>query len=540
MAFVLKYRRLLPGAVTVVFMLWGFSGMFCRLSLVFSSVHEDMSHAWFVPLFSLYVLWKDRRGIQRDVDGPSVCGLLASLPFLAVTLLGTRGLQVRLEQVGFIGLCVTIPWTFLGARAARHFVFPAAFLVFTIPVSSFLDFFTIRLRIFVSSIALAVLKGVGIEAVQKGTAIISLGMHPFQIDVAEPCSGLRSFFALTTLTAAYSWFNQPTWPRRGLLFAFATPLAVLGNVARILSICLIAAYSDPKFAIEFYHDYSGFIVFIVAVSAMVAAGKVIDRIFDGRENVGAGKAPDGSDALCGDKAVSGLKGLGWTACILFAAVFAFQACTPAGMVMSAPEVSLPAAIPGFSSDEVRYCQNEQCCGFYRLSRLDSPDSACPVCGKALDAVSLGERTILPADTQFRRRLYVSPSGASFLVSAVIGGVSKSSIHRPELCLPAQGYMMGNPSDFMVEGRPFHSVEMTPPDGVAGTLAYTFFNQEGMRTASHLKRIMTDVWDRSVLNRVDRWVMVTVHAHAQSGFTISSQEDRRQMEAVLSGISEVLP
>ena len=82
--------------------------------------------------------------------------------------------------------------------------------------------------------------------------------------------------------------------------------------------------------------------------------------------------------------------------------------------------------------------------------------------------------------------------------------------------------------------------MTPPGGVPGTLAYTFFNQEGVRTASHVKRILKDVWDRSVLNRVDRWVMVTVHAHAQSGFTLSSQEDRRQMEAVLSGISEVLP
>ena len=541
----------MPVAVTVVFMLWGFSGMFDRLSAVFGYEREDMSFAWYVPLFSLYVLWRDRAGIKRDLGDPSLWGLVTAVPFLALALLGTRGLQVRFEQLGFIGLCVAIPWAFFGGKAARHFVFPAAFLLFTIPVSSFLDFFTIRLRLLASSTALAVLNGIGVEAVQKGTAIISQGVHAFHIDVAEPCSGLRSFFALTALTAAYAWFNQPTWLRRGLLFAFAAPLAVLGNVVRVLSICLVAAYASPDFALGFYHDYSGYVVFIVAICAMVAVGEGITMLFNRRAKglkgpKGAAGAPLSDDSPAMPDASAGLKALGvfrwldFLALALFPAVFAFQASTPAGMIMSAPEVSLPAAIPGFFSDEVRYCQNEQCCGFYRLSRLDSPDSACPVCGKALDAVSPGERTILPADTQFRRRLYVSPSGATFLVSAVIGGVSKSSIHRPELCLPAQGYMMGNPSDFMVGGRPFHSVEMTPPGGVPGTLAYTFFNQEGVRTASHVKRILKDVWDRSVLNRVDRWVMVTVHAHAQSGFTLSSQEDRRQMEAVLSGISEVLP
>ena len=42
-------------------------------------------------------------------------------------------------------------------------------------------------------------------------------------------------------------------------------------------------------------------------------------------------------------------------------------------------------------------------------------------------------------------------------------------------------------------------------------AYTFFNQDGRRTASHVERILTDVWDRSVRSRIDRWVMLTVNS-----------------------------
>ena len=559
MAPILKSRRLLPLAVTAAFMLWGFSGMFLRVSQAFNYVREDMSFGWYVPLFSLYVLWTDRAGIRKDAAGPSAWGLLASVPFLAIALLGTRGLQMRLEQLGFIGLCVTIPWTFFGRRAARHFVFPAAFLLFTIPVSSFLDFFTIRLRLIASSTALAVLKGFGIEAVQRGTAIISQGAHPFQIDVAEPCSGLRSFFALTALTAAYAWFNQPTWFRRGLLFACAAPLAVLGNVVRVLSICLVAAYANPDFALGFYHDYSGYVVFIVAIGAMVAVGEMISKFAVRVKGSNGVKGTNGVDdsAGSGDSRTSSASRTssnqdhlndnvdsGWifriVAMVFFVAVFVFQAYTPEVKVMSAPDVSLPENIPGFTSDEVLYCQNEQCCAVYRQSLLGDSVANCPKCGKALDKVTLGENVILPPDTQFRRRLYYSTSGAEFLVSVVIGGKTKSSIHRPELCMPAQGYLLGNPADFTVAGHPFHSVETAPPGGLPGTLVYTFFNQDGVRTASHVKRIIADVWDRTIHNRVDRWVMLTVHANAPGGFSRMSPADRRTLEQMLSKLSEVIP
>ncbi len=553
MAQFFRHRRLWLLIVTLGFMLWGFSGMFVRVAQAFNYIQEDMSFGWYVPIFSLYILWTERGAIRREAGAPSVWGLVASLPFLALALLGTRGLQLRFEQLGFIGLCVTIPWTFFGARVAKKCLFPAAYLLFTIPVSSFLDFFTIHLRLLASSTALGVLKGFGIDAIQKGTAIISQGAHPFQIDVAEPCSGLRSFFALTALTAAYAWFSQPTWLRRAMLFAFAAPIAVLGNVVRVLTICLVAAYANPDFALGFYHDYSGYVVFIVAIIAMVAVGEVIGKIGsrltkgidsgDSGDSRGSGDSGDSSDSR--DSGKHDHKKftddfLPIAALVVFAGIFVFQAQTPAGKIMSAPAVTLPETLAGFSSDEVRYCQNEQCGGFFALSSLMPPCTNCPACNASLDRISLGEHRILPSDTQFLRRLYRVSSGAEFLVSAIIGGQTKSSIHRPELCLPAQGYLMSRPADMAVGGRPFHVVEIQAPGGLPGTMAYTFFNQDGVRTASHVRRIMTDVWDRSFHNRIDRWVMVTVHVSAPSGFSYSSPPDRLQLDALLRQISEGLP
>ena len=583
----------------VGFMLYGFCGMFGRVRQIFSDPKEDMSFGWLVPVFALYVLWTSRRELKESAGRPSVLGLLACLPCVAVALLGTRGLQVRLEQAGFVGLCIALPWAFFGWRTAKLCVFPAIFLLFTVPLSSFLDAVTIHLRLLASGTAFAVLKGFGVEAVQKGTAIIAQGAHAFNIDVAEPCSGLRSLFALMALTAAYSWYTQPTWPRRFALFACSIPLAVLGNVVRILTICLCAATMSADFAMGFYHDYSGYVIFIVAISLMVACGEVINRFADswtgthgtkdkkrkrdaddGRafknlacvrdlKNDTAAKETQGirnaqapqrsrfsqdsrfsmedvraADNKGCDEAKGARTWLAVVAVAVLAPLFVFQAMTPASMIMEPPEVSLPDNLPGCVAEGVRFCGNEQCARMWRSSELVDGQTTCLACGGTLQDCSIGESTILPKDTRILKRVYRRPAdGVQFLVSAVIGGISKNSIHRPELCMPAQGYVMSDPRTFAVAGRPFHAIHLTGAGAPPSVLAYTFFNQAGVRTASHVRRIFIDTWDRSVHNRIDRWVMVTVNASVPFdtvGFDLRHDSDRLTLESFLRLLSEALP
>ena len=480
-------------SATVLCALSGFGGMFERAYVIFAHAQEeDMSFGWFVPVFSLYVLWTKRSELQAKICASrfSWVGFFACIPFLCVSLLGTRGLQLRLEQVGFIGLCFTIPWMFFGWRCAKLFLFPAAYLLFCIPLATFLDFVTIHLRYLAGATSLAVLNGVGLEAVREGTAVISRGGHPFAVDIAEPCSGLRSLFALMALTAGYAYFNQPSWIRRGILFVCSIPLAIAGNVARIVSICVIASCTDAQFATGFYHDYSGYIVFIVAIALMVAAGEAVNRIFD-RGGSASERSPEGDAKL--PSAQASIRG--WTpktshaicAAIggaVISGILVFQAKTPPATVAKAPEVKF-AELSGYSTDDAKFAEQQK--------------------------VSEGELTILPKDTRIIKKMYESRSGAQFLAAFVVGGVSRASIHRPELCLPSQGFVMSNPRNFDVAGRPWHVIDIAKPGAYSAMEAYTFFNQEGFRTASHTRRIWRDVIDRSILNRVDRWVMLTVHA-----------------------------
>ena len=458
-------------------MLWGFQAMILHHAPdMFRAPQEDMSFGWYVPLFSLYVVWTERRKILDSLGTPSLTGLLATLPFLALGFLGVRGVQLRFEIVAFVGLLIAVPWAFFGKETAKAVLFPALFLLFCIPLATFLDVVTVHLRLLASSTAFAVARGVGANIVQQGT-MVGAADGSFAIDVADPCSGLRSLFALMALTAGYAYFTQPTWLRRGILFAASVPIAILGNVMRILTIVLVANFASSDFATGFYHDYSGFVVFAVAILLMVATGELVTKLFelkkgDMESNNQAIQTIKQSSFSVRDFAIPSL------AFALVVPLMFFQAATPDVTVAEAPNVHL-AEIPGFSSEVLE------------------PSEA--------------ELTVLPSDTVIEKRRYVADSGDWMVVSLVIGGKSKSSIHRPELCLPAQGLRMERPRTRSVAGRDWRFIDLASKDSPTFGFAYTFFNQEGFKTASHVSRIFRDVVDRSVLNRIDRWVMVTVNA-----------------------------
>ena len=184
--------------------------------------------------------------------------------------------------------------------------------------------------------------------------------------------------------------------------------------------------------------------------------------------------------------------------LVLTAAMVWQASTPEAVVCDPPHVAL-GEIPGFTSEEL------------------------PV-GEA-------ERTVLPADTRVLKRLYRETiGGGGFQVTVVIGGKSKSSVHRPELCLPAQGFQMSDPRDLDVAGVDWHLLTLTKRALPSGGFAYAFYNQDGYHTSSHLRRIFRDVWDRSVRGRIDRWVMVTVCA---------SSADETALVRFLGRLKEVL-
>ncbi len=252
-----------------------FAWMLSRWNDSISYGGADYSHGPLIPLVSLSVLWVKRRELIAAPKSVCQWGLAVIVLALLVHWLGAKIQQTRLSLAALVMLLWGVPLYFYGWRVGKMLIFPCAYLIFCIPLT-FLDTLSFPLRIFATSFSTHMANILGIGVYSSGSRILSDTSAGFQFDVADPCSGLRSLLAMTALTAVYAFFTQKTQVKKWLLFLASIPLALAGNCARILSIIIVSAAFGEKAALKIYHDYSGYIMFVVAVSLMVGVSVLMN------------------------------------------------------------------------------------------------------------------------------------------------------------------------------------------------------------------------------------------------------------------------
>lgn len=240
-----------------------------------SGAGGDLSHGWLIPLVSGFVVWRRRQEWAALPRATCWLGLAGVGVALLLHVVGVRIQQTRISLFSLVLLLWAVPAYLYGRQVGKTLLFPAAYLLFCIPFS-FLDGITLPLRLLATVASSFLLNGIGVPAVHSGTALYSAVAGGFSVDVAEPCSGLRSLLALLALAAPYAYFTQRGWWRRWVLFLGAMPMAILGNVARIVVIVAVAHWGGEQKALEFSHDYSGYVVFVVAISVLMSLGHLLN------------------------------------------------------------------------------------------------------------------------------------------------------------------------------------------------------------------------------------------------------------------------
>ncbi|NQU39063.1 MAG: exosortase/archaeosortase family protein [Lentisphaerae bacterium] len=234
----------------------------------------DFSHGWMMPLISIGIVWMHRRELASAPRYQDGRGLILVILSLALHWAALRAQQPRVSLVALATLLWSVPFYLYGWPLARWLLFPCGYVLLSF-TSYILVAFAFPLRIMASALSTVILNGLGIAAVRNGTIIHSAAGGAFSFNVADPCSGLRSLAAMTALAAPYAYFTQRSLPRKWMLFAFAIPLAMLANAARIVTIAIVAELFGQDAAMSLYHDYSGYLVFFLATLLMIGAGALL-------------------------------------------------------------------------------------------------------------------------------------------------------------------------------------------------------------------------------------------------------------------------
>jgi exosortase len=244
---------------------------------------SDYAHGYVAPVIAagLFV-WKWRKKLPLLPVSTANSGLVVILAAVTLYWVGVKAANARLVAGSLVVLIFGLVLYLAGWAWARELWFPCAFLLFMIPLN-FLDPYTFGLRLFTARVSTWLLNVLGMQVFRQGTGIYSK-LDRFQpLEVADPCSGIRSLVALIALTSLYGYVTmRATW-KKWVLFASSIPLAVVGNLARITTVALVAQGFGQDLAMRIYHDWSGYIIFSLAILCMIGLGTALN--LDYREMV---------------------------------------------------------------------------------------------------------------------------------------------------------------------------------------------------------------------------------------------------------------
>lgn len=223
----------------------------------------NFSHGFLVPLFSIFLVWQDRKRLSELPVRPAWLGLGLMAGAMMVLVVGTLGAELFLSRSSLIFLIAGMIVYFLGWRFLRALLFPVGFLFLMVPIPAILfNQITIPLQFLASTMASGLVAELGVPVLRQGNIIQLPGMT---LEVAEACSGIRSLMSLTTVAVIYAYFLETKFVPRALLSVSAVPIAVIANSLRVTGTALLAFYWGQEAAEGFFHNFSGWLIFVLSL-----------------------------------------------------------------------------------------------------------------------------------------------------------------------------------------------------------------------------------------------------------------------------------
>lgn len=484
-----------------------FQGWFKVLSL---TGNAEWQFCFVVPLIVGALVYRERRKLAVLPLQGTWWGAMILLVAMVVYW---TGYKVDTGYLGFAAIQLTLAGLILllaGREWMRVLFFAWIFLLFAWPLFPLDNMLAARLKIPTAQIGAKLVSLMGVEVVREGSALQSAADfaagikqgEKFTLDVSESCSGMRSLYALIMVSVLYGFMALNRTSSRVILALSAIPMAVAGNVVRLLLLTIGALLMGQEKAVgnfvngrqeeSFFHLLAGYIVFAVALTGMFALATLLDgrhwKKFTSRSN---SRERDPAPAAAEDSASRNLQKIA-AAVLLTLCGIALCATTPDAISFAEPGLN-----------------------------MNLPEMAGDFRSPAVESMTAKEIANFDDSVQLARRLYTSPEGHQILGTLVLSGVMKRTLHTPERCLPDQGWIiaglqeipisMGNGESMNVSlMRIFRDVEVSPGRRyrLKGLNLYWYQGSKGVSTPSYLGSNYLSYRDAIFRNLNHRWGQVS--------------------------------
>jgi exosortase B len=241
---------------------------------------DDNGHAPIIIALSFWLLWNDRVQLFTGEAKPAmISGWVVLVLGLAMYVLGRSQSIDTMEALSHIFLLAACMLMLRGWTLIRMAWFALFFMLFMVPLPGVsVQAITMPLKVMVSIVAEAVLHAANYPIGRSG---VTLTVGPYQLMVADACSGLNSLFTLESLGLLYmKIMNYQSRARNTLLALAIIPISFASNVVRVMVLVLVTYHLGDEAGQGFLHGFAGMLLFAVALTLTYMTDRLLASRFD--------------------------------------------------------------------------------------------------------------------------------------------------------------------------------------------------------------------------------------------------------------------
>jgi exosortase len=236
---------------------------------------ENMGHGFFVPVVAGFIAWQRRYILLATPRKSNRWGLFLVIFAALMALAGTLGAELFTARMAFVIALVGVILYIGGTRWVKVLAFPLLLLPFMVPIPAIIyAVLTLKLQMLASQLGEFLISAMGIPVLRIGN---TLQLPSQTLDIAEACSGIRSLMSLAFISLVYAYLTDKRVWMRWALLAITIPIAICANGIRVAVTGQLSEI-DTTLAQGAYHEAEGYIVFIVAMIALILAHRVFSLI----------------------------------------------------------------------------------------------------------------------------------------------------------------------------------------------------------------------------------------------------------------------
>ncbi|MBI4707234.1 MAG: exosortase [Candidatus Omnitrophica bacterium] len=238
----------------------------------------DYTHAYFIFPISLWLAWRNRIKIRelagKKTSEKSLSAFLTLFAGISMFIFGWRQDYLFIATLSLVPMLVGLISYIYGWNVVKVLSFPILYLLLLVPPPmGILDSITLPMRHGISFLAEKILRFLDYPITREGL-LLTIGYN--DIFMGQPCSGFRSLITMFSLVLVYVYINKSSLNKKIILTLFIIPFALLGNLIRVITLCLVTFYFGEETGQGFFHNFSGIMVFVITILGIIGLESLLE------------------------------------------------------------------------------------------------------------------------------------------------------------------------------------------------------------------------------------------------------------------------